>query len=104
MKKQILISFLITLFTALPNMVVAQGFEIFKKQKVVIWEIEDLNDLQLSDALKALTYQALADAFVGSELYEVKEISIQNVKASAKARADGYNLKNVCKAIGNQAD
>lgn len=95
---------LITLFFFLPNLLKAQGLDLFDEQRVILWEIQDLNELRLSSGLKAITEQAFEEAFIGSQLFASYKIDIATVKAQAKARPGGYNLKNLCAVIGNRAD
>lgn len=95
---------LITLFFFLPNLLKAQGLDLFDEQRVVLWEIQDLNELRLSSGLKAITEQAFEEAFIGSQLFASHKIDIATVKAQAKARPGGYNLKNLCAVIGDKAD
>ena len=95
---------IIALFAVLPNIVDAQGLKLFEEQRVVMWEIQDLNELRLGSALKKIAEQAFEEAFVGSELYAFHKIDIATVKAQAMARPGGYNLKNLCAVIGNSAD
>ncbi|MBR3608717.1 MAG: hypothetical protein IKL50_02385, partial [Bacteroidales bacterium] len=75
MRKRILISFLITLFAALPNLVAAQGFDLFTKQKVAIFEIVDNNNIPLSVGATEIIYRAYVDALVNSNKYEVVNIN-----------------------------
>ena len=104
MKKQILISFLVALLTALPNIVVAQGFDLFAKQKVAIFEIVDNNNIPLSVGATEIIYRAYVDALVNSNKYEVVNINWNEIKNSIINSGKQYDITNVCKSLNGKAD
>lgn len=103
-RKNIFFLLIITLFTALPNIVVAQGFDLFTKQKVAIFEIVDNNNRPLSVGATEIIYRAYVDALVNSNKYEVVNINWNEIKNSIINSGKQYDITNVCKSLNGKAD
>ena len=104
MKQKISILLLLCVAILLPSIATAQEFNIFAKQKVVIADIIDVNDRQLSDGIKTVIRKGIMDACVNSEDYEVPEVNLNDVKQQVKAKGLPVTPLNICKAIGAKAD
>lgn len=86
------------------DMVSAQGFSLFAKQRVVVADVIDRSDRGLNPAVKTLIKQGLVDACAGSEDYEILEVNIDDVKNQLKAAGKPTNLQNICTQIGTKAE
>ncbi len=87
-----------------PSVAAAQGLSVFAKQKVVIADIIDKNDREMSTAIKTLIVQGYRDALYDSADYEVYDIDIEGVKKQLIASGQQPTFTNICKRIGENAD
>lgn len=95
----------LTLLILLPTISVAQeDFSIFAKQKVVVADIVDRNDIPLSDGAKKVIHQSIVDVCTNSDLYEVYEVNVEEIKRQITASGGTANFANICKKIGQKAD
>lgn len=98
MKQKISI-LLFCIATLIPEFTIAQGLNVFAKQKVVIADIIDKNDRQISPTIKTLILQGLKDAISNSNEFELFEINMDDVYNSIKASGQQVSHSNICKKI-----
>lgn len=104
MKLKISILSLLCVAVLLPSIVTAQEFDIFAKQKVVVADINDMNERKLNDGIKQVIRQGIIDACINSNDYEIFEVNIDDIKRGVTANGQVANFANICKAIGTKAD
>ncbi len=104
MKRKVVVFLIVCVVTFLHGVATAQGLSIFAKQKVVIWDIFDRNDLPLLDSFKRMIYQGVVDNCTNSDRYEVYNVNIEDVKRQIKDRGLQANFPNICKMIDQTAD
>ncbi|MBR6655034.1 MAG: sel1 repeat family protein [Alistipes sp.] len=104
MSKKLSIIILLCVAVLLPNIATAQEFTIFAKQKVVIADINDVNERKLNDGIKQVIRQGIIDACTNSSDYEVFEVNIEDIKRRITANGQKINFANICKTIGSRAD
>ena len=102
--KQKVISILVLIIMSIfaPSVVLAQS--IFAKQKVVISDVRDKNDVKLDDPTKLIIRQSFIDACTNSEDFEVFNVNINDIKRELAAKGQKDTFSNICKAIGSKAD
>lgn len=104
MKRVIKHFVLLTLLFLLPEGIMAQDFEIFAKQGMVVRSVRDRNDRPLSDGAKTLIHQGIVDALTASDIYEVIEVNEKDARAKlAEGQKSPANMrKMLCKMATEQ--
>lgn len=104
MRQGVYILFFLCVAMLLSSAATAQDFNIFAKQKVVVADIVDNNERQLSDGIKLVIRQSIVDAFVNSDSYEVFDVNMDEIKQQLVNSGKAIDFMNICKRIGQQAD
>ncbi len=104
MKQKVCKLFLLCVAIHLCDIATAQEFSIFAKQKVVVADVIDRNDRQLTDGVKRVIRQGIVDACTNSKDYEVYEVDVEEVKKHAMTNGQEPSFSSICKQIGQKAD
>lgn len=104
MKQKVCILLLLCVAVLLCGIATAQDFSIFAKQKVVVADVIDRNDRQLTDGVKQVIRQGIVDACTNSKDYEVYEVDVEELKKHAMTNGQEPSFSSICKQIGQKAD
>lgn len=104
MKQKVYKLFLLCVAIHLCDIATAQEFSIFAKQKVVVADVIDRNDRQLTDGVKRVIRQGIVDACTNSKDYEVYEVDVEELKKHAMTNGQEPSFSSICKQIGQKAD
>lgn len=104
MKQKVYKLFLLCVAIHLCDIATAQEFSIFAKQKVVVADVIDRNDRQLTDGVKQVIRQGIVDACTNSKDYEVYEVDVEELKKHAMTNGQEPSFSSICKQIGQKAD
>ena len=103
MKNDLIIALLCAIMFS-SNILYAQDFNLFAKQKVAVAEVHNNSDRKVDDGVRTMIKQGLIDACTNSDDYEVYEINMDDIRQQLTAKGLNVNRSNICKQIGVRAD
>ena len=104
MNKNNFLLLLLSIAVFLPQSLLAQTFNIFADEQIMVAGVIDRNDRKLNEGTKQLIRQSIIDACTNAEGYEISEVNIDDIKTELTKLGKPHTPQNMCEMIGKKAN